>query len=403
MTRVLLFCTDTVGTRMAGLGLRYWELAHALARRGLPVTLAVPSTPDVTSAAVELAVHKFDVSICARLARAADVFVIHGFMLFHVPVLREIARPMAVDLCTPMLIENLENHRYEAAPERRRIHGVNLQVLREQLRRGDFFFCASERQRDYWLGALVALGRVTAAAHAEDRTLRHLIDVVPFGFPAEPPRHTRDVVKGIWPGIARDDVLLLWGGGVWEWFDPLTPIRGMARAVRERSDLKLLFICKGHPNPRLAARGVAPIYDRAVALAGELGLQDRHVFFNPGWVPYDERENYLLEADLGISAHFDRIETALSVRTRLFDYFWADLPMLLTGGDSLSDEVVAPQGLGRVVPPGDDAAWAAALLELAAEPDRRPRRQAAFARVKAELTWDRVVEPLASFCARAAR
>ena len=27
--------------------------------------------------------------------------------------------------------------------------------------RGDFFVCASERQRDYWLGMLAAEGRIT--------------------------------------------------------------------------------------------------------------------------------------------------------------------------------------------------------------------------------------------------
>ena len=37
---------------------------------------------------------------------------------------------------------------------------------------------------------------------------------------------------------------------------------------------------------------------RAVALADELGLRDRVVFFNFGWVPYAERGRYLLEADV---------------------------------------------------------------------------------------------------------
>jgi len=402
MVSVTLFCPDVIGARMAGTGLRFWELAHALARRGFAVTLAAPSAATRTSAEVTLAVHGFDDLACARLAAAADVIAVQGFMLFHAPALFHARRPLAVDLCTPLLVENLENRRHAPPDERRRDQAGNLQVQRDQLLRGDYFYCASERQRDYWLGGLVALGGVTAAVHALDHTLRRLIDVVPFGLSAQPPRHTRDVLKGVWPGIEQHDVVLLWGGGMWEWFDPLTPIRGMARAVRERSDLKLFVLGKGHPNPRLQGAGPASTYARAMRLAGELGLLDRHVFFNPDWVPYDERQAYLLEADLGISAHFDRIETVLAVRTRLFDYLWAELPMLLTGGDSLSDEVVAPQGLGRVVPPGDDGAWAAALLELAAEPDRRARRQAAFARVKAELTWDRVVEPLASFCARAA-
>ena len=230
--------------------------------------------------------------------------------------------------------------------------------------------------------------------------LRALIDVVPFGLPSQEPRHTRQVLKGVRPGIAPGDLVLLWGGGVWEWFDPLTPIRGLALAARERPDLRLFFMTRGHPNPRLKGTGQASMYERAVALAEELGLLGRQVFFNREWVPYDERENYLLEADIGVSAHFNRLETVTAVRTRLFDYFWAGLPMLVSGGDMLSEEVVRGQALGRVVPPGDERAWAEALLELASEPDRRERRQAAFARLKAELTWDRVVEPLARFCER---
>jgi glycosyltransferase involved in cell wall biosynthesis len=402
MQRVVFFCPDTIGERMAGTGLRFWELAHALARHGFEVTLATPAAAERTSADVRLAVHGFEDLACARLAAAAGVIVVQGFMTFHAPALLHAGRPMAVDLCVPLLVENLVNRQDDAPEARTRDYLANVQVQRDQLRRGDFFFCAGERQRDYWLGSLVALGRVSAQAHAGDRTLRRLIDVVPFGLPARAPQRTHTVLKGVLPGIAPDDLVLLWGGGVWGWFDPLTPIRGLARALETRSDLKLFFMGRGHPNPRLEAVAHAPVYDAAVALARELGLLGTHVFFNDGWTPYDERENYLLEADLGVSAHRDHVETALAVRTRLFDYIWAGLPMLVTGGDGVSEELVAPAGLGRVVPPEDERAWCDALLALAAEPDRRAARAAAFERVRQALTWDRVVEPLARFCERAA-
>ncbi len=41
MTRLLLISNDVVDTCMAGSGLRYWEMARALANR-LDVTLATP-------------------------------------------------------------------------------------------------------------------------------------------------------------------------------------------------------------------------------------------------------------------------------------------------------------------------------------------------------------------------
>ena len=47
-----------------------------------------------------------------------------------------------------------------------------LDALRVQFDRGDFFLCASERQRDLWLGHMSALGRVNFATYAQDNTLR---------------------------------------------------------------------------------------------------------------------------------------------------------------------------------------------------------------------------------------
>ncbi|MDQ7029881.1 MAG: hypothetical protein Q9O62_08955 [Ardenticatenia bacterium] len=59
--------------------------------------------------------------------------------------------------------------------------------LQQQSLLGDFFICASERQRDWWLGLLEASGRINPYTFGEDPSLRRLIDVVPFGLPEGPP------------------------------------------------------------------------------------------------------------------------------------------------------------------------------------------------------------------------
>jgi hypothetical protein len=41
-----------------------------------------------------------------------------------------------------------------------------------------------------------------------------------------------------------------------------------------------------------------PILAESKRLAEELGLLGRNVFFREGWVPFDERQNFLLEADI---------------------------------------------------------------------------------------------------------
>ena len=85
-------------------------------------------------------------------------------------------------------------------------------VTRVALQLGDAFLCASDRQRDHWLGALAALGRVSPEVYGRDPALRSLVAVVPFGLDPAPPS-SGPVVKGVLPGIGADDRLLLWGGG----------------------------------------------------------------------------------------------------------------------------------------------------------------------------------------------
>ena len=63
-------------------------------------------------------------------------------------------------------------------------------VLNEQLRRGDFFLCASDKQRDFWLGQLAATSAASTRRYDADESLRGLLDVVPFGVPDEPPERT---------------------------------------------------------------------------------------------------------------------------------------------------------------------------------------------------------------------
>jgi glycosyltransferase involved in cell wall biosynthesis len=237
---------------------------------------------------------------------------------------------------------------------------------------------------------LGAVGRIDPESAADDPSFRDLIDVVPFGVESTAPTPTTRVLKGVVPGIEHGDKVVLWGGGIWNWLDPITPIRAIHALARKREDVKLFFLGVRHPNPGVQQLAMTT---RAVALAEELGLRDRFVFFNFGWVPYAERANYLLEADVGISSHLETLETRFSFRTRVLDYFWAGLPTVATEGDVLSD-LVAEQDLGRIVAVGDVEGWTRALEELVDD-------RAAYARVRANVeqareafAWPRVVEPL---------
>ncbi len=388
---VLVISHDRVGRHMAGPGIRYRELARVLART-FDVTLAVPGDVEALEA------QPFDVwpyrrgqwPSLADAAHRADVLVAPGDSLAEFPALEHLPIPLVVDGYDPHTLETLALWSGEPQDVQATRHEARLDVLRRQCRAADFLICASERQRDWWLGQLEQAGRINPRTYGADPSLRRLVDVVPFGLPAEPPRARRSVMRGVWPGVGADDQVLLWGGGLWEWLDPLTALRAVRRLVAAgRERLRLVFPGTRHPNPDMPDM---PMYARTLALADELGLAGTHVFFGD-WVPYEDWPAVLLEADVGLSLHPDTVEARLAFRSRVLDYVWAGLPMVLTRGDATAD-LVSGHGLGALVGYGDDAAAAEAIAGLLDEPLPEIRFDAA----RQALTWERAAGPLVAFC-----
>jgi GT2 family glycosyltransferase/glycosyltransferase involved in cell wall biosynthesis len=392
--RILVISNDTVNERMAGPGIRSWEMARVLSKRQ-PVTLAVPNDDPLAGEGFDVVGYGSTLGRGLRkLAADHDVLVVQGFVLHLFPFLTEMGKTIVVDLYDPFTLENLHVYSHDPIDERLNTHEAHLGVLNAQIQAGDFFLCASEKQRDYWLGMLAANNRINPPQYDADPTLRGLIDIVPFGIGSEAPIRTGAAVKGVIPGIDEGDRVILWGGGIWEWFDPLTLIRAVARIRETRPEVKLFFMGTRHPNPMVPEMAMTA---RALELARELDQEGIGVFFNE-WVPYEERQNYLLEADVGASLHFDHLETRFSFRTRVLDYIWAGLPIVCTGGDAIGD-LVESQGLGRVVDYGDEDGLVEALLAILDHPGGSAGYAARFAAVAADLGWERVLEPLIRFCA----
>jgi glycosyltransferase involved in cell wall biosynthesis len=383
--RVLVQCDEVVGSSMAGVGIRAWEISRQLARAHA-VTLATPFASDGAPAGVEVVRRP-------RRPRAAwyagyDAVVAPTVLPPLAVAKRRHGLRLVADLYDPVILEALELQADRPVAEQRRALARQRRDLALALRTADHVVCASEAQRDLWLGALMTAGRLTPELHHRDPRARELVGVVAFGLPAEPPARTGPGLRARL-GLAQDDLVLLWGGGVWSWLDPLTLIESVGDVVGRRPGTKLVFMGLEHPNEEV------PVMPKAAAArrhADELGLTGAHVFFNAGWVPYDERQNVLLDADVGVSVHADHLETRFAFRTRNLDYLWAGLPVLTTQGDVFAG-LVERSGAGLTVPAGDRAALAAAIEALH---DRAARRRMAQASrtLAGRFAWPAVVEPL---------
>ncbi len=389
--RVAVVTHDALTPKMAGPAIRAWELARALAAEH---DVRLVSTSVATVSNPSFPVTFADDDALQDVVRWCDVFVFQGWVMHRRPFIRDSAKVLVVDVYDPIHLEQLEWSRGQERRQRLRSVEGAATVLNDQLLRADFLLCASDKQRDFWLGQLGALGRINPATYDEDETLRSLIAVLPFGISDIPPVQTRPVLKGVVPGIGPDDKVILWGGGIYNWFDPLTLLRAVDRLRARQPGVRVYFMGLRHPHPEIDTMRMAV---ETRALSDELGLTGIHAFFNEGWVAYDDRQNFLLEADVGVSTHLDHIETALSFRTRILDYLWASLPVVATKGDSLA-QLIEERGLGITVDPGDVAGLEYALFQMVDDEGFRKTCRENVAGVAPEFRWSRAVEPLLEFC-----
>ena len=121
------------------------------------------------------------------------------------------------------------------------------------------------------------------------------------------------------------------------------------------------------------------------------------MFFNHDWVPYDQRQNYLLDANVGVSTHFEHVETQFSFRTRILDYLWAGLPIVATDGDSFGN-ALDEEGIGISVASGDVEGLATALETLLYNEALAKECAENIRRFATQFEWNNALAPLLEFC-----
>ncbi len=380
-TRKFLFvCNDHIGQAMSGPGIRYWEMAHALRRKGHEAV--------ILSRHFERGFSKGGLTFAGRVSvfnliiwiRRSDYIIQPGR---PIPIILSLLfrRKIIFDQYDPVVFEFLERDEKSFTGSLAQGMMLLLWKIRQRiiLRFGDAFLVASEKQKDFLIGQLALLGYWNKL---------NSVTVLPFGLPEGKPAKTRPVLRGT--KIKETDFLLVWGGGIWGWFDPFTLLKALAAIAARRQDVKIYFPGVNPPSPD--ARKMA-VTDDFLSAARALGLLDTTVFINSGWTPYEQRADYLMEADSGISLHRDSLETRFAFRTRMLDYLWAGLPIIASTGDGWAD-VIEQRGLGITVAPGNVDAVVNAIITLADNSALRSRCREQSAAVAEEYEWGRLTERL---------
>jgi glycosyltransferase involved in cell wall biosynthesis len=373
---------------MAGPAIRAVELCRALSTR-FRTTLVSRSRGDFQTCAGVDFFEATDETV-RNAADGSDVIVVQGDVLLRWPELRRAKAALVADLYCPLPLELLETAAGADIAQRWPLNEQASMLLIDQILHADHFICASERQADLWLGALMVLNRVNPIRFptSASSSIDDILSIVPFGIPEPASSWSRGKLRSRF-GIPRDEIVLLWGGGIYEWFDPETLILAVDALDKRGAKVHLVFLGGAHP-------AAAASHERralaARALAERLGLVGRRIHFNEGWIDYDERFDYFADADLGVIAHHSTLETRYSFRTRVLDYIWAGLPVLCTEGDHFAKEIET-HAMGAVARYGSVEDWVR-LIEEHSVPERRIDAGARVVAYANNHRWSCSVAPL---------
>jgi glycosyltransferase involved in cell wall biosynthesis len=359
MSTVVVATPDVVGARMAGPGIRAWNIARQMAKVA-PTTLVAkleggvwPGTVDRDSAEAREAI--------------GDAAVLIGQPARRFRKRRRDQR-IVFDLFDPTVLELREL--YGSWPSlRQRIHlAAEWWRLCEALMVADLLMCAAPQQRRFY-----------NSLQSGDAPWIE----VPFGIdPAELSTCEKPQAN-----------LIIWGGGVWEWLDPKTAVDAVLHLNRDGLPCKLLFLGRSRPNQDLVDSRHAGWFDQLLQRGGN------HVSAPVDWVPYAERLAWLRSGKIAIMLHRPTAEAAYAIRTRLFDAIAAGIPVIATE-KGFAAELVAREQLGIVVPPEDVGAVADAIRKLLTDDVFHAACVMNLERVRPRYAWDVVTRPLADAVTR---
>lgn len=388
---MLVLCHDVVGAKMSGSGIRYYNIAQQI-KKIANVSLGVYSEGKDQVIPKDVFQVKTTGDDYKSLFDQHDIIFaqwLSGDMLAYA---KSSGKIVIIDLYAPVPVEYLASLGFAAQkvnPDKDIEFSGIIETYSQYLTLGDYFVCSNDRQRDYWLGFMTAIKAIMPTNFNTISKMEHFA-LCPMGISSTPPTRTTLQLRKR-AGLGKDDFVMLWTGGIWDWFDAQVVIRAIKKL--DNPHIKLVFLGTQHPNSKV------PEMDESKAarkLSKKLGLLGQSVFFLDGWIDYEKRASYLMDADIAIYADKESIETRFSHRTRVLDHIWVGLPTICSKGDYLS-EVIKQNNLGDVVDDRSSDSFARAINKVFSNPELLATMKKNIAHVRPEFTWDQVTKDLLGF------
>lgn len=151
-------------------------------------------------------------------------------------------------------------------------------------------------------------------------------------------------------------------------------------------------VVAGEPRARLFVVGEGLFGEESDLddMLGAAGLSDHAVF--TGWVETHRLPDYFATCDVVMFPYDDTLINRTKCSVKLIDLLAVGLPVVADAVGQ-NTEYIADGESGLLVTPGDDVAFADAIVRLLADPGLRARLgDAATRRMREHFTWENLVE-----------
>jgi len=384
MSHVVVTAPDVTDSSISGQGMRHLGIARSLAQEH-QVDVLASGNPGQSAKGINIVsdprlqralLHTADYVLTANSIARRQLPVVQGRFIF--------------DLYDPSIIESLIIEALRPGSEDL-LFEEHLWALKFALKYGFRVLCANDSQRDLYTGMLFGrrFGRRTVGI-TESEILQKFI-IVPNGVDFNDLSQLPDRMSARKRlGIASDAIVLLWGGGVWDWLDPFTVVKAVKSASIGIPELRLFFLGLKRggaedPNSRNA--------EVLLEFCRKSGVLGTCVEANLDWVDPQTRADYLAASDAGIIGQGNHLEARYAFRTRLMDCLWAGIPVFSAGSDPLTEQGVR-EGWAISTPSSDAVGLAEALVRFGRSSAWRGELRASAQRGRERRTWNRTTESL---------
>lgn len=351
MKKILLKSIDPVGKNMSSGAIRYFEFARHLSNH-FKIVLAIPNVLDFDLSGIETVTYYGDDLIIKNHLKDVDAILSPSLSHDLLKILKKINIHIIIDLFSSAL-PNKDDFEY----------------IKSQITLGAHFLCANEEQKNYWIGFMSGQGKKISP---------EMIDIVPFGIPDAEPKHTQNCLKGVYKNIKTSDKVLLWNSHILPWHDPETVVAAICEITKTRDNIKLIFMTRDQ---------------KCEELSEKLGVLNKTVFFYDDIVDYHNRQNFLLESDIGILTHKDSMESKYSSKSKLLDNIWSFLPIITTVGGPMSS-IVELEMIGLTCGFGDVMSVKNAIIKISDDLEFYQSCKLNLLRIAPNFSWNKVISPI---------